>query len=966
MASSLKDIFLKEGTRETAGGNKPFLLNDPGGVWYVLSGGIDIFSVQVEERSVVGARYYFFSVSENGILYGMSSDTYGLGRGFLAVGAPGTELLKMPLTRLRKLACEGSFAGEISALTDKWVDGLSFGISKDISPRTDVLLKTGSETELKNNKSLRSAKGIIWLELEKYGSLFIGMEPIAPEKDILFPVSSDSWIQAVQDTKAASSLSEKVVDKDIFWDGLDYFYEMIFLCEIFNTRLVAVDEFNRLKDKAGKKEKSKHEAFTKIASVVNEDLLKGIEPGQADPLFIACSLVGQYADINIKEPKLPKGEERELELYDIEKSSRIRIRKVTLKNKWWKQDNGAMLTFLPEKGTPLALIPVKPGKYKCINPAEKTEIIVSEDIANTLQDEAYVFYRPFPDEKITAWNLLKFGIRGCRKDLITIMLMGVAGGILGLLIPIFTGLIFDSIIPESNRNQLLVLAMAIFSASFTIAIFQLIRSIATLRVETKIDQIVQAAVWDRLLNLPIPFFREYTAGELTGRAQSIMILRQLLSTTVIYSVLASVFTVFNFFILFYYDFTLAVAATFLVAFVLIMMFYLAKKIVVYQRVIIKLENSIFGLVVQLLSSIAKIRIAGAEIHAFSLWADQFASKKKAAVKVRYYTNIFATISSAFPLIASIFIFGVMTYSSFSMSTGSFLAFFTAFTIFVMALLQMGLAVIGYYAALPVFESAKPILDALPESDTTKTEIHKLSGDIEINHVTFRYGKENPVVLKDICMSIRPGEFVAIAGASGSGKSTLLKLLLGFEFPTSGSIYYDKQDISSLDVTSVRRQAGTVLQDAKLIPGSIFSNITGAQNVTMDEAWEAARLVGLYDDIKEMPMGMFTVIGEGLSTLSGGQRQRIIIARAIVSRPRILFFDEATSALDNETQKVVSESLEHLQSTRVVIAHRLSTIKNADRIYILDKGALVQQGSYDKLVNQKGLFLDLVKRQMVEW
>jgi ABC-type bacteriocin/lantibiotic exporter with double-glycine peptidase domain len=266
-------------------------------------------------------------------------------------------------------------------------------------------------------------------------------------------------------------------------------------------------------------------------------------------------------------------------------------------------------------------------------------------------------------------------------------------------------------------------------------------------------------------------------------------------------------------------------------------------------------------------------------------------------------------------------------------------------------------------AIPIYEQARPILAARSEVNESKMSPGPLSGDIEISQVIFRYEPESAAVIDRVSVHAGPGEFVALVGPSGSGKSTILRLLLGFEHPESGSIYFDGQDMSGLDIQAVRSQIGVVLQNGSVMTGDLFTNIIGSSLASMDDAWEAARMAGLDDDIRQMPMGMHTVISEGGTTLSGGQRQRLLIARAVVNRPRLLFFDEATSALDNRTQAIVSESLERLQATRIVVAHRLSTIMNADRIYVLDRGHVVQTGSYARLRSEGGVFAELIRRQM---
>jgi ABC-type bacteriocin/lantibiotic exporter with double-glycine peptidase domain len=298
-----------------------------------------------------------------------------------------------------------------------------------------------------------------------------------------------------------------------------------------------------------------------------------------------------------------------------------------------------------------------------------------------------------------------------------------------------------------------------------------------------------------------------------------------------------------------------------------------------------------------------------------------------------------------------------------LSLGTFLAFNTAFANFTRGTTDLSNTVTEILQILPQWRRTQPILATIPEVDLGKADPGKLTGKITLDHITFRYRSDGPLILDDVSISANPGEFIALVGGSGSGKSTILRLLLGFETPQAGSVYYDGQDLSGLDLDAVRRQLGVVLQNGRLMSASIFENIAGGAQMTMSEAWEAAQMSGFADDITAMPMQMHTVVSEGGGNLSGGQRQRLLIARALVLKPRILLFDEATSALDNRTQAIVSESLEKLQVTRIAIAHRLSTIRNAHRIYVLQGGRVVQQGTFEELAGMEGLFAQLMARQM---
>jgi len=387
----------------------------------------------------------------------------------------------------------------------------------------------------------------------------------------------------------------------------------------------------------------------------------------------------------------------------------------------------------------------------------------------------------------------------------------------------------------------------------------------------------------------------------------------------------------------------------------------------YQREITRIQGKLAGTILQLIKAIPKLRGSGSERRAYGQWAEHFIEQRRLAYKARKAEAIVMTSNSVLPIISSICIFTVFIFvldqKTSPLTTGQFLAFLSAFGVFLSTSLQTASTLIQVMNIIPIYERAKPILQAIPEIDERKADPGTLKGHLEVNQACFRYHEDGPDILKNINIKAKPGEFIALVGSSGSGKSTLLRLLLGFEQLNSGAIYYDAKNLGDLDLHSVRRQIGVVLQSGKLTVGEIYTNIVGARPLTIKDAWSAARMAGLENDIKAMPMGMHTLVSEGSGTLSGGQRQRLLIARALVNHPKIIYFDEATSALDNPTQAQVSASLDNMQATRIVIAHRLSTIKNADRIYVLEAGTVVEEGNYDSLMKMKGHFSAMAKRQL---
>jgi ATP-binding cassette subfamily C protein len=541
---------------------------------------------------------------------------------------------------------------------------------------------------------------------------------------------------------------------------------------------------------------------------------------------------------------------------------------------------------------------------------------------------------------------------------------GAAGGLLAMIPPLAMALIVDRIVPGGRVSELLDLTLALVAVAAAIAMFDLLRAFTMQRIEGWVNHELQSALIDRLLTLPLPFFRGFTAGDLAQRANGINQIRQAAARLLLAGLLGEVFAVFNLALLFYFDVRLALIACVLMAAALAVTLILGLKQVSLQRRLAEQQGRVSGFVLQVLSGIGKLRVAGAETLAFAMWARRFARQKQTAFDARRIGNQVAAFNGFFPVVIMAVLFGMMARGrSEALSTGQFLAFIAAFTSVVASLLTIIGGLINVLQLVPLFERMRPILQAAPEVAHSRPAPGVLTGRLELSRVTFRYSPDTPIVLDDVTLHVEPGEFIAIVGPSGSGKSTLLRLLLGFERPASGVVQYDGKDLSEFDVTAVRRQIGVVLQSSRLMPGDLFGNITGSLPLTLDDAWRAARLAGIEEEIRAMPMGMHTIIPPGGGGLSGGQQQRLLIARAIASRPRIVLFDEATSTLDNGTQAIVGASLEELQATRVVIAHRLSTIVRADRIYAMDNGRIVQSGTYEELASQPGLFRDLAARQL---
>ncbi|NWJ47239.1 MAG: NHLP bacteriocin export ABC transporter permease/ATPase subunit [Chloroflexi bacterium] len=973
---TFEEICEKLGTIVNKGGNEPFLLDDPDSFWLVKKGKVEVFAVQLSEGKPVNARHHICSVVPGQALIGLDSARYGGGLGLLGVAVPDTHLLKVPAYHLRYMVKEPQLTGNLSQMLEDWIDHLSRSISGESSTSPiEAALEVGAELELIAQQRVGLKKSGLWVKLLEGSALYFGEEELGSDTgETVFPVFGNSWLLVPSKCRLKPIPSQEILTDPRLWEGLDQFHEIFFRIKVTNIRLMTFEEINRLRRKAEYDTAVAQTALGNLSSIF-EDRKAGEEPAYRatrNLLLNACRMIGEARGILIQTAREQfDASGRSNPLDDIARASRIRIREVTLEPDWWKQDIGALLGYWnegvagKEAGSPLALLPLSSKRYEVVDPADNSRTVITREIAAQISNTAYVFYRPFPLRIFKAWELIRFGTRGSSGDLVNLLLLSIGVGLLALFIPAITGFLFDTVTPTGNRSLLFQVVVGLIVVTLASVAFQFTRGIAILRFETRLELSTQAALWDKLLELPTSFFRKYTVGDLAVRAMGLDVILQLVGGNVITAVLGSVFSIFSFFQLFAYDAGLAFVALGLIALTLLAVIIFSLWELRFQRTLTELQGKVSGLVLQLITGIAKLRVAGAETRAFGVWAREFTKQRRIAYKARTVSNYQQVFNSILPIITSAVIFAAV--DSFkkqgTLTTGSFLAFVAAFGQFQAAMITMVAAFTSVLQAIPLYERIRVILDAEPEVQSGKINPGELNGDIELNHVSFRYSPETPYILNDVSLHIRAGQFIAIVGPSGSGKSTIFRLLLGFEKPESGSILFDNQDLSELDLSAVRRRTGVVMQNGKLMPGDILSNIIGSSPFTVEEAWEAARMAGLEDDIKQMPMGMFTLISEGGSTLSGGQRQRLMIARSIIGKPRILLFDEATSALDNQTQAIVSRSLENLQATRIVIAHRLSTIINADCIYVLQGGNIAEFGTFQELMSRDGLFKDLASRQL---
>ena len=640
-------------------------------------------------------------------------------------------------------------------------------------------------------------------------------------------------------------------------------------------------------------------------------------------------------------------------------------RSVELKKGWYKDAYGPILAFRKDDGSPAALLPGAVYGYTFKDPATGKAVRLNAETEQLFDPDAICFYRPLPLKKLGIPDLLLY-MKRCvsTSDILMIVFAAISVSGVGLLIPRLTRALTGPVLLSGSGSALIGLAICLVCVSLSMQLFSSVSAMVSSRLEAKTSLGVQASMMMRLMSLPASFFRQYSPGELKSRSMSVNQLCSILMSMVMTTGLTSLTSLLYVTQIFRFAPKLVIPSLLIV--LVTVGFSVVTTLVQIGINRKKMEHAAkeSGMSYSLISGIQKIKLSGAEKRSFAKWLNLYAEGAELTYNTPMFLRANAAISTGISLISTIILYYLAvksglnpsTYFAFTAAYGSLMGAFTA-----LAGTAMNAAQIQ-----PILEMAEPFLKTVPETQEKKEIVTNINGSVELSHISFRYDEDSPYILNDLSLKIKPGEYVAIVGRTGCGKSTLMRLLLGFEKPEKGAIYYDGKDIESLDLGSLRRKIGTVMQQSGLFQGDIYSNIVlTAPGLSIDEAWDAAEKAGIADDIRAMPMGMYTMVSEGGGGISGGQKQRLMIARAIAPKPKLLFFDEATSALDNKTQRQVSEALDAMGCTRVVIAHRLSTIRHCDRILVLDGGTIVEDGSYDALIEKGGFFADLVARQRVD-
>jgi NHLM bacteriocin system ABC transporter ATP-binding protein len=934
---------------------RPLLLSDRAEVLQVVAGYVDIFAVEAS-----GTRHYLFRVATGEIVLDLDTacEQFSGRLHIVAIGGPQAELVAVSRTGMKCSEELCKWIGRLSELTDgKWA-GSNSG-PESIGDRA-VELQAGE-------RCCGPKRGVVWAQIEAGSANPLGLDLSLSPASPPLPLTARFGLEA-RDHGCKMTISGRAPATPLLWLGIDHYHEAIAVIVEQSIGRDLLLERQRLTRRAELTHARTRHTLEELSGVISRRAEQAkIEPDTvADPLHASCQIImGSLGATITPIRRSDPANNTFADVLEIARASQFRVRRVELRDLWWKCDVGPLLVWHGQDRRPVALIRDR-GQYAAVDAASGTRHDVTASMAGEFAPDAISFYAALPARPLRYRDLLFFAAKESVNSVSRVALAIIAIGLLSLIAPLTTNVLVSSVIPRTEIDQLVVCAAVLAVTAIAMGCLQGMQGLITLRLEGLLDYRLQAALIDRLLRLPASFFRNYTTGDLVNRSLGIEAARQIFTGRVLGGFSAALFGLFSVGLVIYYDMKLGLVALLLVIVRAAVILITGLVRIHYEGKHLNLQGKIGGFVLQLIAGVSKLRVANAADRALARWAGEFAVQKRYFLASQRVGNVLVAFEMTFPTVATLVIFALAAHAGSRLMTdlGAFLGFFAAFGQSTAAFGSLASSVSESLVAIPNLTRLQPIISTGAEIVEDRGTSTALTGEVELSGVTFRYVADGPKILDDLTLRVPSGEYVAIVGPSGSGKSSLLRLLLGFERPEAGTIFYDGKALNTLDVSAVRRQLGVVLQDTKLATGTLYDNICGGVQLTVDKAMEAARLAALDVDIAQMPMGMHTLAAEGISTLSGGQRQRVLIARALARAPRLLFFDEATSALDNQTQAIVAKTLGRLGVTRIVIAHRLSTIRDADRIVMMVDGRIVQSGGYTELMEAGGPFADFAQRQLL--
>jgi len=921
-------------------------LDDPDQLMVVEAGPIEIY-VQIG-----ATRHFLCEISQPGALLFGDAQRGGL----LALAPDGGAVRLIQGGQIDAMLQDPDATEQITAALDCWVQMITEGLARAPLPDPPPRPATDSlSIELGAGDKLRAPQGVLWTFAPEQPAVSYFGE--APVEKALVPMTSIGWIACTAAVRLTCRPSIEVVKAKLWQQAIGDFHQLA--RRITERCIAATDaaEDSRLDESDRLTTESLANANSRLSSVLK--LAAPRVESDNDIAFVIEHLSGQ------KPPKIPTGD-----IHAVLTASGMRARTVDLSGDWWQKDRGKLIGFTRDGEVPVALLPDWRGRYQLHQRGQKP-VPVTEASAGLIAAQALGLAAQLPNKQLRWLDIGTIAARLAWFEISTLIAASLAASALALVMPVAMGQVIDTFVPDGLTYGLILLGAALVLLNVCSTLLRACTDLTRLRIDGKLSAALQTGVMDRVLRLPSRFIKSQASADLALRVLSIEQLRRTITGTILDSLVSGIFGLTSFGLLVYYSPRAGLVALILFAVLIIVAVVAGFAQLRALSIGEALTANLTSLTLQMIQNVSTLRAFGAERRAYALWARNTANLRSRGLRARFASINFETFVTAYDGISLAIVFAVLGYvanhdpdPNNALSTGSYLAFVSAYQGLLRSTEGLARGIVTLINSRPTMQRALPLLKETPETAPTARHPGTLTGALEISHVSFGYSPNGPLVLDDVSVRVEPGKFVAITGPSGCGKSTLMNLTLGFDRPIGGVILYDERNLETLDHAAVRRQIGVVRQSGRLLAGSIFENLIGMHDGTLEDAWAAADLAGIGDDIRALPMGMHTIINEGSPTFSGGQIQRLMVARSLIGRPRLLLLDEATSALDNITQSVVARNIEQLGITRLVVAHRLSTIQHADTIYFLSGGKVRESGTFGELMAANGEFAEFAKRQSV--
>ena len=958
-------------------------LTDTSYFWLVVSGYADVFLVPVNKDSEALAQgVHCFRLAAGQMVFGCAPCSARITLALYAYPSTDAQIQKGSTD----IFLQSDFDLTVVAKVDKWIQTLDkcMGHYRSI-PKKYQLLDADPDVPYDGGTFLSTHYlNVIWTCADSSSFLYGGHESMIVPAQKFIPITHWSTLKLEKDSPVSSYHTPQLMLRDDSYDIFQQYRQ--FFMQVMSLNVDAETEGDAYFQRRYKQ----NSHYQLEHSQLLLDRILGVQtatsklPQKVVDEGLVSIVKKVLRDFSLE---LPPSYSTEIvhrgNLREIFECLGVGARSIKLDGWDHRKECFGHIICVNKNGTYVGLLPplYKRKRYTYFSPSENIERPVTVADLKNIPSSGMIVYPPIPDKINTLKGLFKHALSGKKRELHKFALIALFNGLFFLVYPFLIGKLLTEYIPYHEFDIFFISLLGFFLTGIVSIILYFFNAALYISMKGYIFTYIQAGLWKKIISLPTSFFRKHPVGEIMDRINSVNVLDILFNVSFAQAISSSVSAIVSLFLLFFFNPSLACVVTLIIIAILFVDYFILSKFVAIRLQTNAMQFDINSFVFQIVSAIAKLRVARRENFVLRKWMEKSTKKAKLNYRANILRSQHLSLYQHFFYYTNIALFFYMILNSQTINspqellTGNYLIFNSALVQVSFSITQAAFMSLVALSALSHIHKVKAIIGEKSAVQRRNIHLHDLHGKVEFSGVYFSYtdekGNSKPA-LHNISFTVNPGEYVAIVGASGSGKSTIIRLLLGFEHPNLGSVRIDDHDLDATNLATIRKQIGAVLQSNQIIPSTILKNISLGLEAASPEldlpdiyrkSWSAARQASINRDIATLPMNMDTWLGQGQG-FSGGQKQRLLIARALSKQPRILVLDEATSMIDNATQSNIKKTLDNLNVTRIVIAHRLSTITDVNRVIMLKEGRIVEQGSFQGLMDADGEFSKFAQRQLL--